>query len=210
MKKFSMKDLIRLKKAGDGWCTPKAPEEFHTWHPKKPWRMEDFKKYGAAIVAVRLSASIQPNHERDEWTPKAPLFINNCQFTGAQTISQNISTTLYIRVTSALAVKEHIEAYQASMEFYPKSWTVKELEVYIPNRGNTLQFGVFNPNGLGPSLYMWHLKNDDYSRRFDELTRFDIDNHIGRFFEEYAHCKLIPGLKSECVMKVRKMDIASA
>lgn len=190
MGNIKLDDILRVKKPGDEWYAIEAPEQLHFW--VTPWDKKLFSDNKLAIAGVKMEASAKAGGSNViRYSNKKPLRLK-C---GVEITSGQFGTTTTTKGIFKYRTDGIIELNEAMKELTVmsglKTWTVKQLEVYNPKEGATMNFEIYDPDANGGSLYLYRVHRNGRSRLYHEILVSEQNELLKNFKNNIAHCTAV-------------------
>lgn len=202
-RKIKIGDLLKQKKPGDEWYTVEAPEEFHVWQRKSPWKAACFREYGAAVLGVRFVGRAGPGSSIEKFTRLEPLRLANGEVIESGHLSnyQSKKCGVYFRVDDVAHLNATMIALSDQTEIV--FWETQRLDVYMSKIGSELLFRVFNPNGVKCSLFLERATINGDDRPYPLVPLPELRKAVGGFEKDMAFCvaELDEGVRPGCAIK---------
>ena len=188
MSKIKLANLLKNKKQGDTWQSILAPEQYKFWTFKNKWCPKVFNKFGINIAAIRIAACESEKPASIRFRRKEPLYLE-CGVNihkGYVTTSAKREAGFTIRVDSIIELNTVLS--ELSEKYGLKQWEIRLIEIYNPDEAAYIEFTIHNPDGNGPNLSLYRVRQGKNEIMYPELSYFEQQKYCKKFQYSFAHC----------------------
>ena len=181
------------KKAGyETWYSIRCSESLSYWVLGTGWSSKLFRDAGLSLLAISMKSSVQLGTGNTRNFTKRNCLRLECGVVveSGNECSKPQEQTMAITNLRVDSVQQANKALTELSKIYGfKTWTTQAMEIYNKNKGITLYFLRFNPDGTGIELYLDAMETADWYKYYYDINPFVQQSACEHIQEKIASCE---------------------